>query len=257
MSCTVFPKPQKSFSNTHKTCFHADVNGKSMGVQQSKKQYEPRLNVRPTDNHYFHFSQPNARIDLNQRHEHRADVGVFPRNLYAKHPFSKSMSYYIQPRDKQSHYTYSPKKHPRENEDKTIKRAEHVRYFKDTKGQVYKKDGYGHHEDGYVRIFKNENGDGFREGSYGHQEDGYITEKREHTPWHSVFGYDRFNNEYGVGSQSRGYIEPFDCHDCHQDVPPDMAPNRFYSEKHLKSSTSEFRDDIDEFSTPLCKQCIV
>ena len=177
MSCAVFPKSQTAFSNTEVTCKHADINGKSSGIQNSKKQIEPRLNVRPTKNHYLHFSHPQATDSLNKRHEQREDVSVFPRNLYTKHPFSKSMSYYIQPRDKQSHYTYSHKKHPRKDENKNIKRTEHTKY---------------HHEYGMIH----------REGSYGHQEKGYQTERRsEHPGWHSVFGYDRFHNEYGVGSQ--------------------------------------------------------
>jgi len=223
MSCTVFPKSQSAFSNTNRTCSHIEVNGRSSGVQNSKKHLEPRLNIRPTKHHYLHFSHPQATDSLNKRHEHRKDTGVFPRNIYTKHPFSKSMSYHIQPRDKQSHYTYSHKKHPKSDEEDDIKRTEHVKYY-DEYGSIH------------------------REGSYGHQEKGYITEKRgEHTPWHSVFGYDRFHNEYGVGSHSRGYIEPYDCHDCHHDVPQDMAPSRFYSERHLGEKTmTEFRDAIDE-----------
>lgn len=197
MSCTVFPKDQSSFSNTSRICSHSTVGHESAGRAQSNRPIHPRYNVRPTDKKYFHFSQHNPNPDLNERHEDREDVSVFPRNIYAKHPFGSSVSYLIQPRDRNSHYTFSSTPHPR-NDRK------------------------------------------------------YIKEKSEHSLWHSVYGYDRFHNEYGVGVQSRGYIEPWDCHDCHQDIPKDMAPKRFYSDKHLKSSTSEFRDDIDDFSTPIC-----
>lgn len=67
-------------------------------------------------------------------------------------------------------------------------------------------------------------------------------EKSEHTPWQSVYGYDRFPNEYGVGVQSRGYIEPPECNACNFDIPVGMAPARFYSHEHLNTNTSEFRD---------------
>lgn len=51
-------------------------------------------------------------------------------------------------------------------------------------------------------------------------------ERSIHTLRYSVFGYDRFHNEYGLGSQTRGYIEPLECSIC--DIPRDMAPKRFY-----------------------------
>lgn len=44
-----------------------------------------------------------------------------------------------------------------------------------------------------------------------------------HPPTQSRFGYDRFLNEYGVGEQSRGYVEPPECHLC-SDTPTGVAP---------------------------------
>jgi len=61
-----------------------------------------------------------------------------------------------------------------------------------------------------------------------------------HPPTQSRFGYDRFLNEYGLGEQSRGYVEPPECHLC-SDTPTGVAPLRFYDPYYLNTSPSEFR----------------
>lgn len=66
-------------------------------------------------------------------------------------------------------------------------------------------------------------------------------ERSKHTLTASRFGYDRFYNEYGVGSQSRGYIEPNDCLTCSPDTPDNVAPNRFYTAYHLENTPTELR----------------
>lgn len=65
-------------------------------------------------------------------------------------------------------------------------------------------------------------------------------DRYSHPETQSRFGYDRFLNEYGVGEQSRGYVEPPECHLC-GDTPKDVAPLRFYDPYHLFAVTSEFR----------------
>lgn len=71
-------------------------------------------------------------------------------------------------------------------------------------------------------------------------------ERSTHTIFASRFGYDRFPGlpEYGVGEQSRGYVEPLKCHQCSNDTSPDMAPQRFYTKYHLQESPTEFRKMI-------------
>lgn len=64
----------------------------------------------------------------------------------------------------------------------------------------------------------------------------------------SRFGYDRFPGtyEYGIGMQSRGYVEPTNCHDCVNDTPKNMAPEKFYTDYHLRSTPTEYRKVIDQ-----------
>lgn len=69
-------------------------------------------------------------------------------------------------------------------------------------------------------------------------------ERSRHPEHASRFGYDRFPNEYGVGTQVFGYIEPSICHDCAQDTPPNMAPDKFYTYYHLKETPTVFRSYI-------------
>lgn len=187
MSCAVYSSPNPAFAKTNESCSHIRIG---VDVEPQRRIEDPRGNVRPMNHPYLHFSQMRATESLNLLTEDRNNVGVFPRNIYAKEPFASSVSYNIQPRDRTTHYTYSP-----------------------------------------------------------NPSDG--KEKSEHTPWQSVFGYDRFQNEYGVGVQSRGYIEPPECHMCN-DVPHGVAPPRFYSEKHLFTNTSEFRDAAELYATPVC-----
>lgn len=68
-------------------------------------------------------------------------------------------------------------------------------------------------------------------------------ERSEHVPLSSRFGYNRFpeTTEYGTGHQSRGYIEPIECHQCANDTPNKMAPQRFYTEYHMRSTPTELR----------------
>ena len=66
-------------------------------------------------------------------------------------------------------------------------------------------------------------------------------ERSTQTPTASRFGYDRFYNEYGLGIQSRGYIEPAECGRCASDTPKNMAPQRFYTSYHLENTPTEFR----------------
>jgi hypothetical protein len=71
-------------------------------------------------------------------------------------------------------------------------------------------------------------------------------ERTSHPLTASRFGWDRFPNEYGLGPQSRGYVEPPECSNCAQDTPKNMAPNRFYTAHHLKGTPTEFRKMNDE-----------
>jgi hypothetical protein len=69
--------------------------------------------------------------------------------------------------------------------------------------------------------------------------------ERSHHPENaSRFGYDLFPNEYGLGTQSRGYIEARECHSCAKDTPPNMAPKRFYDYYNLEQSPTEMRKYI-------------
>lgn len=103
--------------------------------------------------HYIRYSRSDEVSSLNSRSENPDVVGVFPRNIYVKHPFSGI-------RDHSTHYNFTPG------------------------GQ------------------------------------------QQHTPWFSRFSYNRAPNEYGVGVQSRGYIEPAECA-CNA-IPKGMSPARFY-----------------------------
>lgn len=68
------------------------------------------------------------------------------------------------------------------------------------------------------------------------------SERNSHTITASRFGYDRFSAfEYGSGPQSRGYVEPSYCNECANDIPPNMAPLKFYTEHHLKNTPTELR----------------
>jgi hypothetical protein len=80
----------------------------------------------------------------------------------------------------------------------------------------------------------------------------WCKERDVHPEIDSRFGYNRFpnNTEYGTGMQSRGYIEPAECHDCANDTPKNMAPQRFYTDYHMRSTPTEFRKMIDQ--RPLC-----
>lgn len=78
---------------------------------------------------------------------------------------------------------------------------------------------------------------------YTYSPNGYCPKEQNffHTATSSRFGYDRFPNEYGLGTQSRGYIEPPGCSSCSMlDIPRDMAPERFYSDFHLFNTPTEF-----------------
>ena len=66
-------------------------------------------------------------------------------------------------------------------------------------------------------------------------------ERSKHTITPSRYGYDRFYNEYGLGTQTRGYIEPAECNACASDTPADMAPKRFYTAYHLQNTPTEAR----------------
>ena len=72
-----------------------------------------------------------------------------------------------------------------------------------------------------------------------------LKERSTHTLTPSRFGYDRFVNEYGLGVQTRGYIEPSECNICSQDIPRDTAPQRFYTDFYLKQSHSEFEKTLN------------
>jgi len=78
-------------------------------------------------------------------------------------------------------------------------------------------------------------------------------ERNTHTVLPSRFGYNRFPDtyEYGTGMQSRGYVEPAGCHDCANDTPKNMAPQRFYTDYHMRSSPTELRKMIGQ--QPLCR----
>ncbi len=71
-------------------------------------------------------------------------------------------------------------------------------------------------------------------------------ERSKHTLNQSRFGYNRLPDgfEFLAGPQSRGYVEVPFCHDCAQDTPADVAPERFYDELNLKASPTEFRKMI-------------
>jgi hypothetical protein len=73
-------------------------------------------------------------------------------------------------------------------------------------------------------------------------------ERNTHTMNASRFGYDRFPEtyEYGVGMQSRGYVEPTNCHACANDTPKDMAPQKFYDEYHFRHTPTEYRKIINQ-----------
>ena len=165
MSCLIYPQPDASFYST--------------GGQTRSTKNMRHTNLQVGDGHtrYVHYTQLHTVESLNLHHEHPNVVGVFPRNVYTKHPFGGSISHHIQPRGRNTHYTYSPD--PIDGK-----------------------------------------------------------ERSDHTPWQSRFGYDRHPNEYGVGTQSRGYIEPAECNACHNDVPKEMAPVRFYSDKQTSDLTS-------------------
>jgi len=99
--------------------------------------------------------------------------------------------------------------------------------------------------------------EGFRDNSllytYSQPNDPVWCKERDvHPEIDSRFGYNRFPQtvEYGTGMQSRGYIEPAECHECANDTPKDMAPQRFYTEYHMRSTPTEFRKMIDQ--RPLC-----
>lgn len=71
-------------------------------------------------------------------------------------------------------------------------------------------------------------------------------ERSKHPEYSSRFGYDRFPNEYGVGEQSRGYVEPPSCHSKTSnghcgDLPTGMAPNEFYEESLSGIALTDFR----------------
>jgi len=182
--CSIYHRPDKSFSSNSKTCRHPTI-GAHRFKPQPNRQFDHRTAIQPTSSPYFHFSIPRSTDSLNQRHQHSFESSVFPRNIYTHHPFGGSVSYAIHPRDKSIHYTYSP-----------------------------------------------------------NPEDG--KERSEHTEWFSRFGYDRFHNEYGVGAQSRGYIEPPEC-DSYIDIPSNMAPERFYTYEHLKGNPTEFKKALEDY----------
>jgi hypothetical protein len=72
-------------------------------------------------------------------------------------------------------------------------------------------------------------------------------ERSEHPEYFSRFSYDRFPNEYGFGLASYGYIEPEDCHLCH-DNPPGMAPEEFYDERYSTANLTEFKLALQEYN---------
>jgi hypothetical protein len=76
-------------------------------------------------------------------------------------------------------------------------------------------------------------------------------ERSIHTPLSSRFGYNRYPQtvEYGTGHQSRGYIEPAECHECANDTPKGMAPQKFYTEYHMRSTPTELRKMIHQEPT--------
>ena len=73
-------------------------------------------------------------------------------------------------------------------------------------------------------------------------------ERDNHTVTASRFGYNRFPEtyEYGTGTQSRGYVEPYGCHSCANDTPPNVAPKKFYTTYHLKGTPTEFRKMVGQ-----------
>lgn len=77
-------------------------------------------------------------------------------------------------------------------------------------------------------------------------------ERSEHVPLSSRFGYNRYPEtvEYGTGHQSRGYIEPVECHECANDTPKGMAPQKFYTEYHMRSTPTELRKMTSQ--QPVC-----
>ncbi len=135
---------------------------------------------------YIIYSEPSDIKTLDLSYEKLKDVSTFPRNFYDRFPYSSSISYFYQPRDLRTLYTYDP--------DPAVKK-----------------------------------------------------ERFTHVPVHSRYGYDRFFNEYGVGPQSRGYIEPFEC-SCNE-APPNEAPERFYSSFYLNGNPTEFRALMHEGKT--------
>lgn len=57
----------------------------------------------------------------------------------------------------------------------------------------------------------------------------------------SRYGHSNFTNEYGLGPQSRGYIEPRECFQCGRDTPPGMAPDKFYNYYNIDQTPTVFR----------------
>lgn len=72
-------------------------------------------------------------------------------------------------------------------------------------------------------------------------------ERSTHPEYFSRFSYDQFPNEYGFGLASYGYIEPEECHECH-DNPPNMAPEEFYGESYLTGNLTEFRASLQQYN---------
>lgn len=73
-----------------------------------------------------------------------------------------------------------------------------------------------------------------------------------HTPLSSRFGYNRYPEtvEYGTGHHVFGYIEPKECHECGNDTPRNMAPQKFYTDYYMRSTPTELRKMIHQ--QPVC-----
>ena len=80
-----------------------------------------------------------------------------------------------------------------------------------------------------------------------------------HSPYSSRFGYNRFPQtyEYGIGTQSRGYVEASGCHSCANDTPKNMAPDRFYTEYHLKNTPTEYRKMTSKSPNPKSYETLI
>jgi len=113
--CAVYPQVDE-FSSTPLISRNIKL-GTPINQPTLHRKPDFRSNIQPTDNQYLRFSVPNSQDSLNLRTQPRNEVSVFPRNIYALNPFAGSVSYFIQPRDKNLNYTFGlPEAHKERSE---------------------------------------------------------------------------------------------------------------------------------------------